>query len=54
MIYHFHCCPRLFLHNIAELMVRLAAGLEQGQVFANVGGVFISDPDCYITVGVMF
>ncbi len=35
-------------------MVRLAAGLEHGRVYANVGGVIISDPDCYITVGVMF
>ncbi len=34
-------------------MVRLAAGLEHGRVYANVG-VTISDPDCYITVGVMF
>ncbi len=35
-------------------MVRLAAGIEHGQVYANVGGVTISDPDCYVTVGVMF
>ncbi len=35
-------------------MVRLAAGLEHGRVYANVGGVTISDPDCYVTVGVMF
>ncbi len=35
-------------------MVRLAAGLEHGWVYANVVGVTISDPDCYITVGVMF
>ncbi len=34
-------------------MVRLAAGLEHGRVYADVG-VTISDPDCYITVGVMF
>ncbi len=35
-------------------MVRLAAGLEHGRVYANVGGITISDPDCYVTVGVMF
>ncbi len=31
-------------------MVRLAAGIEHGRVYANVGGVTISDPDCYVTV----
>ncbi len=36
------------------LMVQLAAGLEHGRVYANVGGVTISDPDCYVTVCVMF
>ncbi len=36
------------------LMVRLAAGIEHGRVYANIGGVTISDPDCYVTVGVMF
>ncbi len=35
-------------------MVRVAAGLEHGRVYANVGGVTISDPDCYVTVCVMF
>ncbi len=55
MICHFRCCPRLFFTIPAELlMVRLAAGLEHGRVYANVGGVAISDPDCYITVSVMF
>ncbi len=34
-------------------MLRLAAGIEHGRVYANVGGVTISDPDCYITVSVM-
>ncbi len=34
-------------------MVRLAAGLEHGWVYANIGGVTISDPDIYVTVGVM-
>ncbi len=34
-------------------MVRLAAGLEHGLVYANVGGVTISDPDCNVTVGVV-
>ncbi len=33
-------------------MIRLVAGLEHGRVYANVGGVTISDPNCYITVGV--
>ncbi len=32
----------------------LASGLEHGRVYAFVGGVTISDPDCYVTVGVMF
>ncbi len=36
------------------LMVRLAAGLENGRVYANIEGITISDPDCYVTVGVMF
>ncbi len=35
-------------------MVRLAAGIEHGRVYANFEGVTISDPDCYVTVGVMF
>ncbi len=35
-------------------MVRLAAGLAHGRVYANVGGVTISDPDCNVTDGVMF
>ncbi len=45
-----------FVHTIpAELqMVRLAADLEHGRVYANVGGITISDPDCYVTVCVMF
>ncbi len=30
-------------------MVWLAAGLEHGQVYANVGGINISDPDCNIS-----
>ncbi len=30
------------------LMVRLTAGLEHGRVYANVGGVTISDSDCYM------
>ncbi len=34
-------------------MVRLAAGLEHGRVYANVEGVTISDPDCIVTVSVM-
>ncbi len=28
--------------------------LEHGRVYANVGGVTISDPDCNVTVSVMF
>ncbi len=36
------------------LMVRLAAGIEHGWVYANVRGVTISDPNCNVTVGVMF
>ncbi len=36
------------------LRVRLAAGLEHGRVYENDGGVTISDPECYVTVGVMF
>ncbi len=37
-------------------MVRLAAGLEHGRVYVMqmLGGVTICDPDCYVTVGVMF
>ncbi len=37
-------------------MVRLAAGIEQGRVYVMqmLGGVTISDPDFYVTVGVMF
>ncbi len=31
-------------------MVRLAAGLEHGRVHANVGGVTITDLDCYISL----
>ncbi len=60
MICHFRYYPRLFLHNTCRtsddsaVQVRLAAGIEHGWVYANVGGVTISDPDCNITVGVMF
>ncbi len=36
------------------LIVRLAAGLEHGRVYANVGRVHISDLDCNVPVGVMF
>ncbi len=36
------------------MQVRLAAGIEHGRVYANVGGVHISDTDCNVTVGVMF
>ncbi len=32
----------------------LVAGLEHGRVFANVEGVTVSDPNCNVTVGVMF
>ncbi len=40
---------------LAELlMIRLAAGLEHGRVFAHVGGLTINDPDCYVTIAVMF
>ncbi len=37
-------------------MVRLVAGIEQGRVYVMqmLGGVTISDPDFYVTVGVMF
>ncbi len=35
-------------------MVRLAAGLENRRVYANIEGITISDPDYYVTVGVMF
>ncbi len=54
MICHFRCCPRLFLHNTCRIsddsavQVRLAAGIEHGRVYANVGGVHISDPDCNV------
>ncbi len=36
------------------MQVRLVAGIEHGRVYANVGGVHISDTDCNVTVGVMF
>ncbi len=55
MICHFHCCPRLFLHNTcktsdgsADSWPRTWAGI------CKCWGVTISDPDCYVTVGVMF
>ncbi len=35
-------------------MVMLATGLEHGRVYANIGGVAISDPNCNVTVGDMF
>ncbi len=57
MICHFRCCPRLSIHNTcrasdgsAGVWQRTWAGIRS----ANVGGVTISDPDCYVTVGVMF
>ncbi len=53
MICHFRCCPRLCLHYTCRTSDD-AAGLEHGRVYANVGGVTISDPDCNVTVGVMF
>ncbi len=56
-ICHLHCYPRLFLHNTcrtsdgpAGVWSRTWAGIR----YANVGGVTISDPDCYVTVGVIF
>ncbi len=33
-------------------MVRLSSGIEHGRVYANVGGVTISDSDCNVTVSV--
>ncbi len=36
------------------LMIRMATGTEHGRVYANVGGGGVSDPDYYVTVGVMF
>ncbi len=53
MICHFHCCPRLFLYNTCRTSDG-SAGVEHGRVYANVGGVHISDPDCNVTVCVMF
>ncbi len=59
MICQYRCCPRLFLHNRCRtsdnsaVQVRLAAGIEHVRVYANVGGVTISDPNCNVTVGVM-
>ncbi len=56
---YFHDLPfsllssRFFTIPAELLMVRLAAGLEHGRVYANVEGVTISDPDCNVTV-VMF
>ncbi len=60
MICRFCCCPRLFLHNTCRtsddsaVQVRLVADIEHGRVYANVGGVHISDPNCNVTVSVMF
>ncbi len=39
---HFCCFPRLFLHNTCRTSDDLA-GLEHGRVYANVGGITISD-----------
>ncbi len=52
MICHFRCCPRLFIYNTCRTS-DVSAGdcLEQGQVYGMMGR---SDPDCCITVGVMF
>ncbi len=55
MICHFSVVLACFFTIPAELlMVRLASGIEHGWVYANVEGVTISHPDCYVTVGVMF
>ncbi len=45
MICHFHCCPRFFIYRSAS------ACLEHGRVYGMMGR---SDPDCCVTVGVMF
>ncbi len=47
MICHFRCCTRLLLHNPCRTSDG-AAGLEHGWVYANVGGIHISDPDCNV------
>ncbi len=56
MICHFLCCPLLFLHNTCRTSDGSACSWPRtwaGIRYANVGGVTISDPDCFITVGVM-
>ncbi len=57
MICHFRSCPRLFRHNTCRISDGSAGGWPRtwaGIYYANVGGVTISDPDCYATVCVMF
>ncbi len=52
MICHFHCCPRLFIYNTCRTSDGSAgAYLEQGRVYEMMGR---SDPDCCVTVSVMF
>ncbi len=52
MICHLSHC--FFTISTELLMVRLAAGLEHGRVYANVGGVTIIDSDCYLAVCVLW
>ncbi len=55
MICHFRCCPRLFLHNTCRTSDGSAGGWPRTWAgICKCWGVTISDPDCYVTVGVMF
>ncbi len=52
MICHFRCCLRLLIYNTSRTSDGSAgACLEQGQVYGMMGRI---DPDCWVTVGVMF
>ncbi len=52
MTCHFRCCPRLFIYNTCRTSDGSdGACLEQGRVYVIMGR---SDPDCCVTVCVMF
>ncbi len=48
-----HPCTSHPLHSL-EHKVWLAADIEHGRLYANVGGITINDPECNVTDSVMF
>ncbi len=51
----FWCCPHLFLHNTCRTSDDSAGSWPRTWVgLCKCWAVTISDPDCYVTVGIMF